>query len=184
LDSFPDSGSGRRLVHKHILKCANALSHHIEPAVAVSLIKAAMPRPPKWTCEIEEAVAKAFARENGQPMVAAANVKPPVPSPEEIAIVQRLFESPDYCEAINSLVDLDRQFEREAAGIDPETFLILDRFRAYPELVSPVLALAEIIDRIPKPTLELAKECRQVREALWVLREFKHAFVDPQKGNL
>jgi hypothetical protein len=183
LNSFPQSGTGQRLVHKHVLKCANALAHHVEPTVAVAVIKAAMPRPPKWSREIEEAVQKAFSRGNGQ-MVAAGPVKPPVPTAEEIAIVQRLFNGPDYCEAINSLADLDRELERQAAGMDPATFAVVDAFRTWPESQYIGRALLKIIDRIPAPVLELAFECHQVREALWVLREFKRKFVDSPTENL
>jgi hypothetical protein len=188
LGSFPDSGSGRRLVHKHVQKVANALSHHVEPAVAVKLIKAAMPRRPKWAREVEESVEKAFARIPGQPAVAAATVKLETPSPEEIELVRRLFDTGLYFEAINHAVALDRRFEAEAEAsqADPECLDALNHFRLYPEFLCAGRALLKQLDRIPKPLLELAFECVQTRLVLRVLREFKRKFVDPpaQKGNL
>ena len=59
LDNWPASGTGERLVHRHILKLANLLRHYIdEPGDGAKLIRGKMPRRAK-PGEIEEAIERA-----------------------------------------------------------------------------------------------------------------------------
>lgn len=64
LDNWPASGTGDRLVHRHILRVANLLRHYVDdPGGAGELIRGAMPRGAK-PGEIEEAIQRAYNLES------------------------------------------------------------------------------------------------------------------------
>jgi hypothetical protein len=64
LDNWPASGTGDRLVHRHILRLANMLRHYIDdPGAAGELIRGKMPRRAK-PGEIEEALERAYNLES------------------------------------------------------------------------------------------------------------------------
>lgn len=64
LDDWPASGTGNRLVHRHILRLANTLRHYVEePGTAGEMIRGAMPRRAK-PGEIEEALERAYNLES------------------------------------------------------------------------------------------------------------------------
>ena len=60
LATWPASGTGQRLVHRHIMTLAVSLRHYVSEAEAIQLIRdSPMPRPPAKR-EIEDSVAKAY----------------------------------------------------------------------------------------------------------------------------
>lgn len=64
LDNWPPSGTGDRLVHRHVLRVANLLRRHIaDPGAAGEMIQAEMPRRPK-PGEIAEAIERAYNLES------------------------------------------------------------------------------------------------------------------------
>jgi hypothetical protein len=63
LENWPQSGSGNRLVHRHILKLANLVRHYVAAEVAAELIRGNMPRRAK-AGEIEEAIELAYNLES------------------------------------------------------------------------------------------------------------------------
>jgi hypothetical protein len=64
LECWPASGTGDRLVHRHILRLANALRHYVEdPGTAGEMIRGTMPRRAK-PGEIEEALERAYNLES------------------------------------------------------------------------------------------------------------------------
>jgi hypothetical protein len=63
LEEWPTSGSGNRLVHRHLLKVANLLRHYLEAEAAGELIRGRMPRRAK-PGEIEEALSLAYSTES------------------------------------------------------------------------------------------------------------------------
>jgi hypothetical protein len=118
LDHWPASGTGDRLVHRHILKLANVLRHYVDdPGAAGELIRGTIPRRAK-PGEIEESIQRAYTLEStpkldrvprhladpllieqivaehfsGQSMLEELRQRSPFPIPESTdEIVQTLF---------------------------------------------------------------------------------------------